>query len=91
VRIYGSGFDAIDGAGDSCDGIAAANTCRPLHGNCVFVGRTAAEVVAATPTMLVVRAPLTCVAPVSVSVRTRWTHGFSHSDFCVVPPADAAS
>jgi hypothetical protein len=91
VRIYGSGFDAIDGAGDSCDGIAAANTCRPQHGNCVFVGRTAAEVVAVTPTMLVVRAPFTCVAPVSVSVRTRWAHGFSHADFCVVPPADAAS
>jgi hypothetical protein len=91
VRIYGSGFDAIDGAGDSCTGVTAANTCRPLHGNCVFVGQSAAQVIAVTPTMLVVRAPFTCVEPVPLRLRTRWTHGFSRFDFCVVPPATATS
>jgi hypothetical protein len=90
VRIYGSGFDAINGAGQNatCSGLAAVNTCRPVRGNCVFIDRQPAEIVAATPTMLVVRAPFTCVAPVSVRLRTRWSRGFGRATFCTV--ADAA-
>jgi hypothetical protein len=71
VRIYGTGFDAIDGAGADCGSVEAANTCRPVHGNCVFIDRQPASVVAVTPTMLVIRAPFTCVEPVTVAARTR--------------------
>jgi hypothetical protein len=87
VRIYGSGFDAIEGNGASCDTIATANTCRPLRGNCVLFDRTPADVVAVTPTMLVVRAPFTCVTPVAVQVRSHWAHGFGHGAFCTAPAA----
>jgi len=89
VRVYGNGFDAIEGAGAACERIAAANTCRPLRGNCVFIGRAPAEVVAVTPTMLVVRAPFTCVAPVQLEVRTHWSRGFASAPFCVL--ADSSS
>jgi hypothetical protein len=87
VRIYGSGFDAIGGAGTTCERIADANTCRPVRGNCLMIDRQPAEVVAATPTMLVVRAPFTCVAPVPVAARTRWSRGFGRAMFCTAPPA----
>jgi len=90
VRIYGSGFDAIEGAGSSCDTIPAANTCCPLQGNCVFVGRTPADVVAVTPTMLVIRAPFTCVAPLTVSVRAHWSHGLARAPFCTIADEAAA-
>jgi hypothetical protein len=85
VRIYGSGFDAIEGNAGSCNTIADVNTCEPLHGNCVMIDRTPAEVIAVTPTMMVVRAPFTCVAPVTLATRTRWSHGFGRAQFCVVP------
>ncbi|MEO8605571.1 MAG: right-handed parallel beta-helix repeat-containing protein, partial [bacterium] len=85
VRIYGSGFDAIGGAGTACDRVADANTCRPVRGNCVMIDRQPAAVIAATPTMLVVRAPFTCVAPVPVAARTRWSRGFGRATFCTVP------
>jgi len=84
VRVYGSGFDAIDGAGTSCDTIAAANTCRPLRGNCVFIDRVAVDVIAVTPTMLVVRTPFTCVEPVELRVRTRWSRASATATFCTV-------
>jgi hypothetical protein len=90
VRVYGSGFDAVDGAGASCESIAAANTCRPLRGNCVFIDRMPTEVIAVTPTMLVVRAPFTCVEPVPLQVRTRFGRGFGAAEFCVLPPDGAA-
>jgi hypothetical protein len=86
VRLYGSGFDAIDGAGSGCDQIPAANSCRPVRGNCVFIDRQPAEVVAVTPTMLVVRAPFTCVAPVEVAARTARSRGFGRASFCTIPP-----
>ena len=86
VRIYGSGFDAIGGAGDRCDSIADANTCRPVRGNCVMIDRQPAAVIAATPTMLVIRAPFTCVRPVAVAARTRWSRAFGRATFCTVPP-----
>lgn len=82
VRIYGSGFDAIEGAGSDCEDVAAANGCRPVRGNCVFIDRQPAEVVAVTPTMLVVRAPFTCVSPVPVAARTRRSRGFGRAQFC---------
>jgi len=88
VRIYGRNFDAIDGAGASCDRVADANTCHPLRGNCIMVDRQPAEVVAVTPTMAVIRAPFTCVSPVEVAARTRWSGGFGRATFCTVPPAD---
>lgn len=87
VRIYGSGFDAINGAGASCSAIPDANTCRPVRGNCVMIDRQPAAVIAATPTMLVVRAPFTCVAPVQVATRTRLSRGFGRADFCTLPTA----
>jgi hypothetical protein len=93
VRIYGSGFDALSGndvAGD-CTAIAAANRCPPRRGNCVFVGGQPAQVVAVTPTMLVVRAPFTCVEPVQVAVRTRWTRGFARIPFCLPDAPDEAA
>jgi hypothetical protein len=85
IRIYGEGFDAIDGVGSSCNTPIEVNTCRPLRGNCVLIDRVPAAVIAVTPTMLVVRAPFTCVAPVRASVRTRWGHGFAHAQFCTAP------
>lgn len=69
VRIFGSGFDAVGayGAG-GCESPAAANGCDPVRGNCVTIDGEAAEVVAATPTMLVVRRPFTCLEPVALQV-----------------------
>ena len=87
VRLYGSRFDAIEGAGSDCGAVAAANGCRPVRGNCVFIDRRPAEVVAVTPTMLVVRAPFTCVAPVPVAARTRRSRGFGRAQFCTAAPA----
>jgi uncharacterized protein (TIGR03437 family) len=86
VRLYGSGFDAITGNAPSgdCGTIAAANTCRPVRGNCVLVGGQPAEVVAVTPTMLAFRAPFTCVEPTTVTVRNRSARGYSRLEFCVV-------
>jgi hypothetical protein len=85
VRIYGRGFDAIHAAGTSCTTIPDANTCRPVRGNCVMIDRQPAAVVAATPTMLVVRAPFTCVAPVQLVTRTRLSRGFGRANFCTLP------
>ncbi len=86
VRIYGSGFDAVGFAnqpGSSCSGLGRA--CTPGDPNCVFFNRQPAEIVAATPTMLVVRAPFTCVEPVKVAARTRRSRGYARSIFCTVP------
>lgn len=77
VRIRGRGFDAISGhadAGGDCTALADGNGCDPLRGTCVefFAGDRwipAADVLAVTPTHLVVRSPLNCTAPVSVRVR----------------------
>lgn len=86
VRLYGSGFDAITGAGNDCADVPRANACPPRTGTCVMIDRQPAEVVAATPTMLVIRAPFTCVQPVPVVARTRWSLGFGRATFCTVPP-----
>ncbi|OFV89618.1 MAG: hypothetical protein A3J75_07525 [Acidobacteria bacterium RBG_16_68_9] len=84
VRLYGSGFDAIDGNGPeaSCETIEELNTCRPRRGNCVFIDRQPVEVIAVTPTMLVIRAPFTCVRPVTIAVRTKYARGTARFPFC---------
>jgi hypothetical protein len=70
VRIYGSGFNAIDGHFSelTCADVPGRNRCVPLRGNCVRLGGIEARVEAVTPTMLVVRRPTTCAAPVPLSV-----------------------
>lgn len=70
VRLIGTGFNVIDGlfAEGECGDVAGRNRCVPLRGNCVRVGGVAAQVEAVTPTMLVIRWPFTCLAPVSVTV-----------------------
>jgi hypothetical protein len=85
VRLYGRGFDAIEGNAPSgdCATIADANTCRPAQGNCVLVGGQPAEVVAVTPTMLVFRAPFTCFEPTTITVGNRRTRGLARHDFCM--------
>lgn len=70
LRIYGSNFNAIDGHFSelACDDVVGRNRCVPLRGNCVRIGGLPAPVEAVTPTMLVVRWPLTCLAPVPLVV-----------------------
>jgi hypothetical protein len=74
LRIYGSGFDVIDGIfsqeSGQCADVAGRNRCVPLRGNCVQINGVAAPVEAVTPTMLVVRWPFTCLAPVPLVVKT---------------------
>lgn len=71
LRIFGSGFNVIDGhfAEDNCADVAGRNRCMPVRGNCVQIGGVAATVEAVTPTMLVVRWPFTCVEPVTLVVK----------------------
>jgi hypothetical protein len=87
VRIYGTGFEAIGGNGPDgdCTSIASFNGCRPVVGNCVVIGGEPAEVVAVTPTMIVARAPFTCVEPVSIMVRNRHARGVGRATFCTLP------
>jgi len=70
LRIFGSGFNVIDGhfAEDSCADVAGRNRCVPLRGNCVRIGGLSAPIEAVTPTMLVVRWPFTCIEPVDLDV-----------------------
>jgi hypothetical protein len=70
LRIYGLHFNAIDGHFNelACDDVGGRNQCIPLRGNCVRIGGLSAPVEAVTPTMLVVRWPLTCVVPVPLVV-----------------------
>lgn len=72
MRIFGSGFEAIyaGASADVCSDPSAWNRCEPLRGNCVRVGGVEAVVEAATPSMLAVRLPFTCVEPVLVEVVT---------------------
>lgn len=71
-------FDAISGiadlTGDDCAKLATTNTCTPLRGTCVeFLvdgsWTEAADLLAVTPTFLMVRSPFTCTAPTQVRVR----------------------
>jgi hypothetical protein len=87
VRVYGRGFDAIEGnAPDGgCDDIPAANRCASSKGNCVAVDGQPADVIAVTPTMLVLRAPFSCVSPVRIEVRNRRSRGIARASFCRLP------
>jgi hypothetical protein len=87
VRVYGKGFDAIEGnAPDGgCEDIPSANRCDPPSGNCVVVDGQPADVVAVTPTMLVLRAPFSCVAPVRIEIRNRHARGIARATFCQLP------
>ncbi|MBI3783496.1 MAG: right-handed parallel beta-helix repeat-containing protein [Deltaproteobacteria bacterium] len=73
VRIFGSGFNVIDGhaADATCPNVAARNRCVPLRGNCVRIGDVAAPIEAVTPTMIAVRLPLSCVQPMALTVATQ--------------------
>ena len=90
VHIVGSGFNAVDGydsndgpgGATSCTDLAAGNSCGPLpRGTCVEFERLdggwspAAAVLAVTPTHLVVRSPIDCVAPRRVRVRRKGPDG----------------
>ncbi len=91
VWIYGREFDAIGGAAEQRDCAGVGRPCHPSDANCVFVGREPAEVIAATPTVLVIRAPFTCVEPVQLAARTRRSRGFGKTTFCTVKSANAAA
>jgi hypothetical protein len=82
VHINGRGFDAVSGhAGRrDCAALKEGNGCDPLRGTCVeFLtnGRwtAAADVLAVTPTHLVVRSPMTCTTPTVLRVRRRVLSG----------------
>lgn len=71
LRIYGSGFDVIDGhfAENRCAEVAARNTCVPVRGNCVQINGAAAPVEAVTPTMIIAHWPFTCTEPTQLIVK----------------------
>jgi Right handed beta helix region len=73
LRIFGSGFNVIDGhfseKDQQCADVAGRNRCVPVQGNCVQIGGVPAAVEAVTPTMLVVRWPFTCLGPEPLVVR----------------------
>ena len=73
MRIFGSGFNTIDGyaAGSDCADVAGHNSCSPMHGNCARIKNVSAAIEAVTPTMLVVRLPFTCVEPTALTVQTQ--------------------
>ena len=92
VHISGRGFDAVSGHAGSrdCAALMKGNGCDPMRGTCVeFLGdghwTQAADVLAVTPTHLVVRAPLTCTVPTLLRVRRRTLDGGEVSEavaFC---------
>lgn len=72
IRIFGSGFNAIDGHdAERCMDLSVRNRCAPLRGNCVRVGDIPATLEAVTPTMLVIRLPFSCVEPLPLTVTTQ--------------------
>ena len=96
LRIFGSGFNVIDGhfAEDNCADVTGRNRCVPLRGNCVQINGVSAPVEAVTPTMLVVRWPFTCAEPVALMVTTdQGSIGTSSAPFtiCTNAAVDAAT
>ena len=73
VRIFGNGFNVIDGhaADATCPDLATRNRCQPLRGNCVRIGDVSAPIEALTPTMIAVRLPVSCIQPISLTVTTQ--------------------
>jgi hypothetical protein len=84
VWIYGEGFDAVGGAAQDAECDGAGRPCRASDPNCVFIDRQGAEIVAATPTLLVIRAPFTCVEPVKLIARTRHSRGYARTRWCTI-------
>jgi hypothetical protein len=83
VRIFGRGFNAIDGHdAEQCSDLSIRNRCSPLRGNCVRTGSIAATVEAVTPTMLVIRLPFSCVEPVPLTVLTQGGATSAEFPFC---------
>lgn len=82
VWIHGSDFDAVGAAAEDTGCNGPGRPCSPADANCVIIDRQPAEVVAATPTMLVIRAPFTCVEPVKLIARTRRSRGYARTTFC---------
>ncbi|HYD47027.1 MAG TPA: hypothetical protein VEB21_01700, partial [Terriglobales bacterium] len=96
VRIYGTGFNVIDGhfAEDQCRDVRGRNRCVPLRGNCVRVDGVPAAVEAVTPTMLVIRRPFTCLSPGEVVVTVdKGATGVTSNSFslCETDPAPAVT
>ncbi|GIW45152.1 MAG: hypothetical protein KatS3mg077_2434 [Candidatus Binatia bacterium] len=77
VRVFGSGF-AMATNPDACTRSA---TCT--SGTCVFVNEVPAPIEAASPTVLFIRMPFTCFAPVRLEVRT--AAGSDQIEYCVAP------
>jgi hypothetical protein len=93
LRIFGTGFNVIDGhfSEDQCADVAGRNRCVPLRGNCVKINGVPALVEAVTPTMLVVHWPFTCVQPVALVVTTdQGATGASSAPFTVCTNDPAA-
>jgi hypothetical protein len=90
LRIFGSGFNAIDGLFDQsqCADVRGHNHCAPRQrGNCVQIDGVPALVEAVTPTMLVVRWPFTCIQPVPLFVTTVFGGTSAPIMVCVHGPA----
>lgn len=83
VHITGTGFNAIEGyttapLATDCATLKQGNTCNPVKGTCVeFLDPAtqqwtpATDILAITPTHLVVTSPIACSAPTKVRVRRR--------------------
>ncbi len=82
VWIHGSDFDAVGAAAEDTGCNGPGRPCSPADANCVIIDRQPAEIVAATPTTLVIRAPFTCVEPVKLIARTRRSRGYARATFC---------
>jgi hypothetical protein len=97
VHITGTGFDAISGhigqSSGNCGALKQTNKCSPLQGTCVQflvdgvpVGGDV-DVLAVTPTHLVVKSPIACSKPVKIRVKRLGPNGVEipnppQADFC---------
>lgn len=93
VRLFGSGFNAIDAHTNDaqCADLGVRNRCAPLRGNCVQIGDVAAPVEAVTPTMLAIRMPFTCVEPVPVTVQIQGGGTSTPFTLCAAAAGTAAA
>ena len=82
VWMFGENFDAIGFAAEDSDCNGPDRPCSAADANCIVIDRQPAQIVAATPTMLVFRAPFTCVEPVKLLARTRHSRGAARASFC---------
>jgi hypothetical protein len=101
VHVAGTGFDAVSGhtgqSSGNCEALKQTNTCTPtLQGTCVEFGvddvfTEASDVLAVTPTHLVVTSPFPCAKGAKVRVTRKDANGnpLSYTTpgpvFCVNP------